>query len=104
VSFRRPQLSKPDKVTQQIVDELRGLGFTVMFLGWPVDLMVTHEKWGFNTWKLLEVKSKKKANGDVHLDPRQKKQRQFCKQHSVPYITSTREALLALGESIEFSP
>jgi len=104
VSFRRPQLSKPDKVTQQIVDELRALGFTVMFLGRPVDLMVTHEKWGFNTWKLLEVKSKKKANGDVHLDPRQKKQREFCKQHNVPYITSTREALLALGESIEFRP
>lgn len=101
MSYKRPQFSKPDATTQQIVDELRALGFTVEYLGRPVDLLVTHKKWGRNIFKLLECKSRKDAKGNVVLDKRQKEQQVFCFEHSVPYVTDSFEALLALGERIK---
>lgn len=101
MSFKRPQLSKPDKSTQTIVDELRALGYTVLHIGRPTDLLVTHTgKWAPNTWCFLECKSRKDAKGDVVLDKRQIEQAEFCSTHHVPYVTDTFEALLALGETI----
>lgn len=95
---------RADNSTQQIVDELRALGFTVEHIGKPTDLLVTHTKWGVNVWKLLECKSRKKKSGAIVLDKRQKVQRDFCERHGVPYVTDSFEALLALGETIELDP
>jgi hypothetical protein len=92
---------RADKSTQKIVDELRAVGFTVIYLNKPTDLLVTKAAWGPNIWKLLECKSKKKKNGDVVLDKRQTEQRDFCAEHGVPYVTDTFEALLKLGETID---
>jgi hypothetical protein len=100
VSFKRHQLSKPDKSTQDIVDGLRKCGYTVIHLGHPVDLDVTHPRWGANIWKKLECKSRKDAKGNVVLDKRQKDQLKFCSTHQVPYVTDVFEARLALGEKI----
>jgi hypothetical protein len=89
---------KADKATQAIVDELRALGYSVTYLGLPVDLAVHRESWGPNAFKLLEVKSFKKATGAVVLKASQKKQAEFCALHGVPYVTNTLEALKAMGE------
>jgi hypothetical protein len=89
---------KADKATQAIVDELRALGYYVVYLGLPVDLGVRHERWGPNVFKLLEVKSFKKANGEVKLKAADVKQAAFCALHGVPYVTNTLEALKAMGE------
>jgi hypothetical protein len=91
---------RADTSTQKIVDELRALGFHVKHLRHPVDLAVHHPKWGKNCWKFLEVKSRKKASGEVVLDKRQQEQADFCKNYGVPYVTDCFEALLALGERI----
>lgn len=98
MSFNR-YAKRADKATQQIVDELRALGYSVVYLGLPVDLAVTHTRWELNEWRLLEVKSaRKKKTGDVVLDKRQQAQADFCAEHGVPYVTTTREALMAIGE------
>jgi hypothetical protein len=99
VGFNR-YAKRADTTTQQIVDELRALGFHVEHIGLPVDLAVHHPKWGKNTWKFLEVKSRKKASGEVVLDKRQQKQADFCKDYGVPYVCDTFEALLSLGERV----
>jgi hypothetical protein len=99
VSFNR-YAKRADKTTQQIVDELRALGFHVEHLGLPIDLAIHHPKWGKNTWKFLECKSRKLKSGAVVLDKRQQKQADFCEQFGVPYVTTTFEALLALGERV----
>lgn len=103
MSFNR-YAKRPDSVTESIVRDLRALGFVVTFIGLPVDLLVTHAKWGENCFKLLEVKSSKKKSGEVVLDKRQQDQKEFCSKHGVPYVTSTFEALLALGEKVELYP
>jgi hypothetical protein len=103
MSFNR-YAKRPDAVTAQIADELRALGFSVTYLHLPVDLAVHHAKWGENNFKFLECKSRKKKSGEVVLDKRQKDQAEFCELHGVPYVTSTFEALLALGEKCEMYP
>lgn len=92
MGFKR-QLSKPDATTQKIVDELRAIGFDVIYVNQPVDLLVTHPTWSPNTWRLLEVKSHRLKNGEAKLDKRQQAQRDFCELHSVPYVTDSFEAL-----------
>ncbi len=99
LSFNR-YARRADKATQQIVDELRALGFHVEHIGRPVDLAIHHSKWGRNCWKFLEVKSNKLKTGSVQLRSDQTKQQEFCKTHGVPYATTTFEALLALGERV----
>jgi hypothetical protein len=101
MGFKRQQITRVDKSTQKIVDELRALHFTVVYVGRPTDLLVRHPKWGPNRWRLLECKSHKDAKGNVKLDKRQQEQQDFCKTHGVPYVTDVFEALLALGEVIE---
>jgi hypothetical protein len=101
MSFNR-YAKRPDSVTDSIVRDLRKAGFDVTFIGLPVDLLVRHGKWGANAFKLLEVKSeRKKRSGEVKLDKRQQDQAEFCAKHGVPYVTSTFEALLALGEKVD---
>lgn len=98
MAFNR-YFKRPDSVTQQIVDELRALGFSVIHIGFPVDLAVHHPRWGANVFKLLECKSRRKRRtGEVALDKRQEKQKDFCEEHGVPYVTNTLEALHELGE------
>jgi DNA-binding transcriptional MerR regulator len=92
--------ARADAATQKIVDELRALGFHVEHIRHPVDLAIHNPKWGRNTWKFLEVKSRKKASGEVALRKDQQKQAEFCQQFGVPYVTDTFEALLALGERV----
>jgi hypothetical protein len=88
---------KPDAPTQRIVDELRALHFDVQLIGQPVDLLVRAPGWPMNTWMLLEVKRPANKRGTPRLDKRQKAQAEFCARHQVPYVTSTEQALAALG-------
>jgi hypothetical protein len=101
MGFKRQQITRVDKTKQAIVDGLRDYGFIVFDIGWPVDLLVRHPKWGPNRFRLLECKSHKDAKGNVKLDKRQKEQQEFCETHGVPYVTDTFEALLALGEVLD---
>lgn len=89
---------RADKSTQKIVDELRALHYVVVHVGRPVDLLVRHPRWPVNTWQLLECKSHKLKSGAPVLDKRQQEQQEFCAEHGVPYVTTSLEALLALGE------
>lgn len=98
MSFRRHS-EKPDAPTQKIVDELRALHFDVECIGRPVDLLVRAPGWPMNTWMLLEVKRPANKRNDPRLDKRQKAQAEFCSRHCVPYVTSTEQALDALGFS-----
>lgn len=84
---------KADATTQQIVDELRAVGYVVYHIGRPVDLSVRHPTWPLNIWMKLECKSRKKSNGDAALDKRQKEQKAFCAEHGVPYVTTGEEAI-----------
>lgn len=92
---------RADKSTQKIVDELRAVGYTVVYIDKPTDLLVRKSSWPLNTWKLLECKSHKKANGEVKLRKDQQKQQEFCAEHGVPYVTDSFEALLKLGEVVK---
>ena len=91
---------KPDAVTEKIVEGLRKCGYSVEHVGRPTDLLVRHPTWPKNLFRMLECKSRKKKNGEVVLDPRQKAQKEFCDAHGVPYVTDVFEARLALGEAI----
>jgi hypothetical protein len=92
---------KPDKTTESIVSELRARGYTVEHIGRPTDLLVRHQSWPKNIFRMLECKSRKKKNGEVVLDKRQKEQQEFCRVHGVPYVTDAFEARLALGEVVK---
>lgn len=92
MSFRRHS-DKPDAVTQQIVDELRALHFSVEHIGRPADIVVRRATWKPNLWVMLEVKRPRNKRGDPRLDKRQKAQAEFCEEYGVPYVTSTEQAL-----------
>lgn len=100
MSFNR-YARRADKTTTAIVNGLRAYGFTVEHIARPVDLAVTHRKWGANVWKFLECKTPKGKAGVVKLRADQPKQNEFCSLHGVPHVTDVFEALLALGERIE---
>jgi hypothetical protein len=92
LSFRRHS-DKPDKVTQQIVDELRALHFSVEFVGRPVDLLIRKPSWPVNRWAMLEVKRPANKKMEPRLDKRQKAQAEFCEEYGVPYVTNTLQAI-----------
>ena len=96
MSLRR-YARKADTATQQIVDELRALHFTVEHLGQPIDLAVRHSAWPPGMFLFVEVKSSRKKNGDVKLDARQTKQHEFCEAHGVLYATCTEDVLARVG-------
>jgi hypothetical protein len=100
MSFNR-YARRADKSTQKIVDELRAVGFTVIHIGRPVDLLVTHAKWGPNVWKLLECKTPKGKKGVLKLRKDQQEQQDFCAEHGVPYVLTSFEALLKIGETLK---
>jgi hypothetical protein len=89
----RNHFDKPDKVTQQIVDELRALHFSVEFVGRPVDLLVRKAAWPPNRWAMIEVKRPANKKGEPKLDKRQKDQAEFCAEYGVPYVTNTLQAI-----------
>lgn len=89
--------AKADTVTQQIVDELRALHFTVEHIRLPVDLAIRNPTWPSGLFLFVEVKSARKKNGDVKLDARQTKQQAFCEAHGVLYATCTEDVLARVG-------
>lgn len=96
MSFRF-QRSRPDASTQQIVDELRALGYTVEYHG-KADLLVTHPSWPLNTWRKLECKSPKGKNGTLRLRTDQQEQQDYCAQHGIPYVLDGLQALTYLRQ------
>lgn len=96
--YRAP-IPRSDKSTQDIVDELRALGYTVEFVGRPVDLLVTHPSWPPNVWRLMECKTPKGKKGELKLRKDQERQQQFCAQHGVPYVLSGLSAITWLQEN-----
>lgn len=100
MSYKRPQIHRPDTTTSAIVTELRNRGYVVRHIGRPVDLLVTHPNWPHNTWKLLECKSPS-PKGELKLRKDQEDQREFCEKNKVPYALSALEALHAMNESTQ---
>jgi hypothetical protein len=94
--MRQRYAAKADKTTQQIVDELRALHYTVIHIGRPVDLLVTHGNWPRNTFRLLECKSPKGEKLLVKLRKDQQAQQDFCALHEIPYCTDGLTALTYL--------
>jgi len=95
MSFRRPH-SKPDASTQTIVDELRAVGYVVIYVSRPTDLLVTHPSWPPNTFRLLECKSPKGKKGVLKLRKDQDDQYRFCMEHGVPYVVTGAGAIMWL--------
>lgn len=100
MSYKRPQIHRPDTTTSTIVTELRNRGYVVRHIGRPVDLLVTHPSWPHNTWKLLECKSPS-PKGELKLRKDQQEQREFCEKNKVPYALSALEALNAMGQQLQ---
>ena len=96
MSLRR-YARKTDTATPPLVNELRKLGFVVEHLGQPVDIAIRHPAWAHGMFLFVEVKSARKKNGDVKLDARQAKQRDFCEAHGVLYATCTEDVLARVG-------
>lgn len=94
--MRQRYAAKADKTTQGIVDDLRDAGFTVKFVGRPVDLLVTHGNWPRNTWRLLECKTPTGKKGLLKLRKDQQEQQDFCRDHEVPYVLNGQSALVYL--------
>lgn len=84
---------KADATTQQIVDELRAVGYVVKHIGLPVDIMVTHPSWPANTWRLLECKSPQGKGGKAYMRKDRATQQAFCTEHGVPYVMNGEEAI-----------
>lgn len=95
MSFNR-YARKADKTTQQIVDELRALRYTVYHVGRPTDLLVRHPSWPVNAWRLLECKTPKGKKGVLRLRKDQQDQQDFCADHFVPYVLNGLEAVTYL--------
>lgn len=94
MSFRR-RADKPDAPTQQIVDELRALGFTVCY-DRASDLSVHHSTWGVNVWRKLEVKPALKS-GKPKVRKDQEKQAEFLRAMGIPCVSTTEQALEYFG-------
>src|SRR5690606_42043801 len=67
MSFRRHS-DKPDAVTQQIVDELRALHFSVEHIGRPWDLLVRRATWPVAKGAGIGVGRPANKQGDPELD------------------------------------
>jgi len=86
--------AKRDRAEPAIVDALERAGWEV-FRELPTDLLVYKPSKG---WRVLETKTRRKADGSPVLDTRQKKQAGFCVRTNTPYVTTPEEALRALGD------
>lgn len=80
-----------DAAEPGIVSALQAVGAHVERLHEPVDLLVHFR----GTWRLLEVKTPKKAR-----DKRQQKQADFCAEFRIPYVRTPAEALRAIGATL----
>jgi len=87
--------AKADTATQPLVEDLRKLGFTVVHLGQPIDIAIRQPSWPPGMFLFVEVKSGRKKNGEVKLDPRQERQKAFCRDHGVIYATQTEDVIHA---------
>lgn len=97
MSFRY-QRSKPDASTQQIVDELRAIGYTVEYHG-KADLLVTHVNWPPNVWRKLECKTPKGKAQTLKLRKDQEDQQKYCAEHGIPYVLNGLQAITWLLEN-----
>lgn len=86
--------AKRDHAEPAIVEALERAGWEV-FRELPTDLLVYKPSKG---WRVLETKTKRKADGSAVLDKRQAKQAGFCLRTHTAYVTTPEEALRALGE------
>lgn len=86
---------KTDTAQPGIVDDLRKLGWVVVVIGKPVDLLVRRKAWPANVWRCLEVKTPTKT-GKIVLDKRQREQIAFCADYDVPKVATLEQALRAL--------
>lgn len=94
MSWRR-RADKPDYNTALIVAELRQLGFVVCY-DRASDLSLHHASWGVNFWRKIEVKPPLK-NGRPKVRKDQAEQQAFLAALGIPVVSSTEQALEALG-------
>lgn len=86
---------KVDTTQSAIVETLRMAGWMVWIIEEPCDLLLFHP--ATQTWRTLECKSPKNKKGDPKLDKRQVKQNEFIELTGTPRVTSSKEALVAIG-------
>jgi hypothetical protein len=86
---------KVDTTQSAIVETLRLAGWMVWVIEEPCDLLCYQPSTG--RWQPLECKSPRNKNGDPRLDKRQVKQNEFIKLTGTPRVTSSKEALQAIG-------
>lgn len=93
---------RPDESQPAIVQALRDAGWHVWIIGRPVDLLCWKAGKGF---RCLEVKTARgKKNPKAVVDKRQKEQIEFIETTGTCRVTSSFEALLAVGEVITLDP
>lgn len=89
--------AKVDTTQETIVRDLRNAGYIVSIEGWPVDISVRSARWMANLWLKAEIKTPNRAGGRYAPDKRQAEQIDFCNRHSVPYWTTSEQALRELN-------
>ncbi len=91
--------ARTDTSQQPIVNALRKAGWSVWFIGRPVDLLCWKHGRGF---QLLECKTARgKKTPKAVIDKRRIEQNEFIELTGVRRVCSPFEALLALGETVE---
>jgi len=89
---------RTDTTQSTIIQDLAKTGCHVQIIGMPVDLLVRRYWWPKNVWCLLEAKTPNRAGGRYAPRKDQETQAQFCRDHEVPYTTSSQAALAYLAQ------
>jgi hypothetical protein len=84
--------AKIDNTQAEAVKGLRALGYVVVLLKLPVDVLVRHPSWPTNLWVLGEFKTPT-ATGRIPKDKRRAEQLAFVNAHGVPYWTGLESAI-----------
>jgi hypothetical protein len=84
----RNDYSQPD-----IVAALRKAEYTVDLVGYPIDLLVWHPRWG----KFHLPMECKNEDWNGKWSKKQKDQERYVKEHGVPVVRNSDEALKAVG-------
>lgn len=96
MSFNR-YARRTDNAQASIVSGLECMGCSVVSIGRPVDLLVRYPSWPANRWMLLEIKTEKGKHPRIRLRSDQERQQEFCRAHRVPYVSTLKEAMEAMG-------
>lgn len=96
MAFMR-RAAKIDTAQPDIVAGLERWGYSVVKLGFPVDLAVRKDSWSPGMFQLMEVKTAS-STGRIPVKKRQSAQRAFLADFNVPVVTTLDGALSVLAD------